>query len=133
VTFGQGYSPARPVTRIAAVDGRTVDYIYLPERRRVHSIEFPHFFKDFDVRAYQVRQHAAGSVTIGIAVGPSFSGLDRERVERILRQNLEGVHVQFEYGLELARTNEHAKLRPVISECSPDAFTINTNVMSAPV
>ncbi len=116
--FPSNWQPDGSVQWLEQIAGRTVDYIRLPSGRVVHSIEFPHLFKDLDVLAYQVRQDKSGAVMVHVVPGPQHGELERERSQRVIKQNLAGVPVQFSYVTEIERTRQ-AKLRPVVSDYSP--------------
>jgi phenylacetate-CoA ligase len=129
--FPRSYSHGQPVTRLQSVVGRSGDFIYLPQGRRIHSVQFPHFFKDFDVRAYQVLQQADGRVDVMLVPGPTFSGDQRQLAERVLRETMGGVVVAFHYGHELERTDRHSKLRSVVSRCDPAHFAPSLDTASS--
>src|SRR5262249_27748532 len=63
--------PDAPVEFVEEVTGRVLDHIRLPKGRLVHSTQFPHFLKDFDVKEYQVVQEADGEVRILLVGGPN--------------------------------------------------------------
>ena len=118
--FSPGWQPDQPASRLQAVVGRTLDYIYLSDQRRVHSAEFPHLFKDYDIIAYQVVQQSDASVCVSVVPGPNYDEQQRQQMQRIVCDNLSGVTIEFQYVTELKRTDGHSKLRPVISRYRPE-------------
>jgi phenylacetate-CoA ligase len=107
-----------PVECLPDVTGRVVDHLRLPDGRRVDGLQFPHFFKDFDVREYRVVQAADGSVRASLVPGPGLGAGDLERIDRVLRANLPGLPVAVETVEELPR-NAAGKLRSVVSLYDP--------------
>ena len=114
-TFPPNWSTHHPAGWLEEINGRILDFIYLPEGRKIHGSEFPHLFKDFDVTFYQVRQGQDGNVVISIVPGKGFDHLQQQHCERIIRENLSGILVSFHYSSEIERTPQN-KLKPVISE-----------------
>jgi phenylacetate-CoA ligase len=116
--FPSNWSPQHPAQWLDEISGRILDYIHLPEGRLIHGSEFPHLFKDYDVKLYQVRQEKNGNVTVTIVPGKTFSRNEREECEQTIRNNLANIHVTFQYGSDIERTQQN-KLRPVISFYDP--------------
>jgi phenylacetate-CoA ligase len=116
--FLSSWTPRSPARWLEEINGRILDFIYLPEGRKVHGSEFPHMFKDHDIILYQVRQEKDGSVMVSIVPGEGFDQKHRDECERIIRGNLSGISVQFCYEKEIIRSSQQ-KLRTVISNYSP--------------
>jgi phenylacetate-CoA ligase len=113
--FPLDWSPEQSVTSLAAIVGRTCDYILLPGNKKISGGMMDILFQDKEVQSYQVIQAADASVRVNIVPGPNFNGVQREQIQRLIRAHLSGVAVEFEYLSEIKRTTANAKLRPVIS------------------
>jgi phenylacetate-coenzyme A ligase PaaK-like adenylate-forming protein len=115
--FSSGISEG-PTEVLEEVTGRGLDHIHLPCGRLIHSVEFPHLFKDFDVCEYQVVQEADGNVRVLLVAGPYLTSGDLTRIERVLSDNLHGVSLVLSLVPSIERTAA-GKLRPVISYYRP--------------
>jgi phenylacetate-CoA ligase len=113
--FPRDWTPEQPVTFLSEIIGRTCDYILLPDDKKVSGGMMDILFQDRDVNAYQVVQRADTSVCVKIVPGPTLNVAQRSEIQRIIRDHLVGVALEFEYPTEIPRTTAHAKLRPVIS------------------
>ena len=113
--FSSTWSPEQSVTSLTAIIGRTCDYILLPGDKKISGGMMDILFQDKEVQAYQVIQSADASVRVKIVPGPSFNGVQREQVQRLICSHLHGLAIEFEYLTEIKRTTANAKLRPVIS------------------
>ncbi len=113
--FAPNWTPNQPATHLAEIVGRTLDYIVLPENKKVFGGMIGLLLQGRDIEAYQVIQFADTSVRVKIVPGPQLDGTQRSEIQRIIRHHLMGVTVEFEYPAEIQRTTAHAKLRPVIS------------------
>ncbi len=113
--FPLDWMPDQVVTSLAEIVGRTCDYILLPGDKKVSGGMMDILFQDKDVNAYQVVQQADTSVRVKIVPGPKLNDAQRREIQRIIRDHLMGLAVEFEYPTEIKRTTAHAKLRPVIS------------------
>ena len=113
--FPSDWTPDQAVTSLAEIVGRTCDYILLPGNKKVSGGMMDILFQDKDVNAYQVVQQADASVCVKIVPGPNLNLAQRKDIQRIIRDHLMGLVVEFEYPAEIKRTTAHAKLRPVIS------------------
>jgi len=112
--FPTGWQPQGHVQWLDGIAGRTLALIHLPDGQFVHGSEFPHLFKDLDVILYQVSQAENGNVMVSIVPGRGFDPRQREYCESIIRANLEGLAVDFQYVKVIDRTWQN-KLSPVIS------------------
>jgi phenylacetate-CoA ligase len=113
--FPRDWTSEQPVTFLSDIIGRTCDYILLPGGKKVSGGMMDILFQDRDVNAYQVVQRADTSVCVKIVPGPTLNVAQRSEIQRIMREHLVGVVLDFEYPTELPRTTAHATLRPVIS------------------
>jgi phenylacetate-CoA ligase len=109
---------------IEEVTGRTLDHIQLPNGRLVHSIEFPHLFKDYDVWEFQVYQEKNGSVQVSLVAGPKLTAEHLTRIKRILSDNLRGVSLSLSLVPTIERSSA-GKLRPVISDYRAQEWTVD--------
>lgn len=105
-----------PVTMLEELTGRVVDHIFLPNGHLVR-LQFLKFFKNFDIREYQVVQEINGNVRVQIVSGPHFNSSDLGRIENILSDELRGVSVSIDRVSSIERTSM-GKLRPIISKYS---------------
>lgn len=103
------------VLRLEEVTGRTTDRIRLRDGGSLHGITFPHLFKDFPVRAFQVHQASDYAVTVRLVTTRALQEHERSRMSSILSANLPGMPLSIEEVAELQLTTA-GKLRPVISE-----------------
>jgi phenylacetate-CoA ligase len=102
--------------RLEEVAGRSADRVRLPNGAWVSGMVFPHLFKDFPVRAFQVHQAADFAVTARV-VPINADALDTAALGRALERALPGLAVTVEAAQRLQETAA-GKLRPVISEVS---------------
>jgi phenylacetate-CoA ligase len=101
-------------TRLIEVTGRALDHLRLPSGRVVHSIQFPHLFKDYDVVEYQVLQSSEGDVAISLVPGTT---LDDEQ-QKALGERLSNMIAEVPVRLVVVRAIDRGpsgKRRPVIS------------------
>lgn len=119
--FPRDWTPDQSVTFLSEIVGRTCDYILLPSAKKVSGGMMDILFQDRDVNAYQVVQRADTSVCVKIVPGPTLNITQRNEIQRIIRDQLVGVALDFEYPAEIPRTTAHAKLRPVISHLASDS------------
>ena len=108
------HSAERPAESLEEVTGRMLDHIHLPGGRLIHSVHFPHLFKDFDLREYQVVQRESGDVEVLLVPGPHFRPSSQRTLERIMHDNLVGVSLSVSLVPAIERTLA-GKLRPVVS------------------
>lgn len=113
--FPLTWTPEQSVSTISEIVGRTCDYILLPDQKKISGGMMDILFQDRDVNAYQVVQHADASVQVKIVPGPTLTRAEQNEIQRIIRHQLSGLAVEFEYPAEIKRTTAHAKLRPVVS------------------
>ena len=113
--FAPNWTPEEPATYLPEIVGRTLDYIVLPENKKVFGGMIGLLMQGKDIEAYQVIQFADSSVHVKIVPGPNLNGAQRSEIQRTIRNHLIGVTIEFEYPAEIARTTANAKLRPVIS------------------
>jgi phenylacetate-CoA ligase len=106
--------PGQPVEFVEEVTGRVLDHIHLPGGRLVHSTQFPHFLKDFDVKEYQVVQEIGGEVRISLVGGPNLTSENLTYIERVFNTNLSGVPLTI-LSVPSIERSAAGKLRPVIS------------------
>lgn len=135
--FSSDWSPQQSVTSLRSIVGRTCDYILLPGDKKISGGMMDILFQDKEVNAYQVIQAADASVRVKIVPGPNLKDAQREQIQRLIRAQLSGVAVEFEYLTEIKRTTAHAKLRPVISHLAlssslADQQHLASDVFSAP-
>jgi phenylacetate-CoA ligase len=115
--FPSDWKSAVPSLYLKDVIGRSVDFIYLPNQKQIHGIEFPRIFRDYDILLFQVTQQENSDVEIKILPGTAFSDENKKSCEKILKENLVGVHIEIVYVKspeEIEKTPQN-KLRPVIS------------------
>jgi phenylacetate-CoA ligase len=108
----------QPTEILEEVTGRMVDHISLPDGRLIHSIQFPHFFREFDIREFQVVQQSNGDVRVLLVAGPNLTAEDLTHIERVLHDNLQGISLSISLVSTIDRTPS-GKLRPVISYYRP--------------
>jgi phenylacetate-CoA ligase len=113
--FPLGSAPGHPVFFLREIVGRNVDFIWHPDGRCVHPIEFPHLMKDFPVREFSVLQRPDYSVQIQVVPREGFGDESRDRILKTVRDNLPGLPVELLLVDEIPRTAA-GKLRPVVSE-----------------
>jgi phenylacetate-CoA ligase len=106
--------PGWPAFRLERVLGREVDKIWLPDGRWFNALGIPHMMKDFPVRDFRFTQREDYSIIVEVVKGDRFSQEDRERILRIVAENLPGLQVDFVECQEIPKTKS-GKRRPVIS------------------
>jgi phenylacetate-CoA ligase len=109
--FGDG-SPF--VTCLREVTGRVLDHIRLPSGKIIHSTQFPHLLKDYDVVEYQVVQLQDGSVTASLVTGATFGAEQEQALGRRLANMIPEVPVRIAVVPTIER-GAAGKRRPVIS------------------
>ena len=107
------------VTSLGEVVGRTLDYISLPDQRKIFGGMLGLLFQNKDILAYQVIQNADSSVQIKIVPGPNLTKDERKTMQLTMQENLRGLRLEFEYPMMIERSTATAKLRPVISYFEP--------------
>ena len=107
------------VTKLGEVVGRTLDYISLPDQRKIFGGMLGLLFQNKDILAYQVIQNADSSVQIKIVPGPNLTKDERRTMQLTMQENLRGLRLEFEYPTMIERSTATAKLRPVISYFEP--------------
>jgi len=109
-------------TRIVTnLDGRSEDYILLPNGRRLGRLD--HVFKDaMGVREAQIYQHSDYSVEIRIVKSERYGDSDENAIRKVLAEMLgEQVPISFSFVEEINKT-ENGKLRFVVSEIGQGDF-----------
>lgn len=112
--FPEGSKPGYPALRLCAVIGRNLDSVRLPSGALIHSIQFPHMFKDFPVREFMVIQSEDYSVEVQIVPTDTFADRDRDSIRRIMEKNLPGLPIEIRMVESVAKTAAN-KWRPVVS------------------
>ncbi|HXI22210.1 MAG TPA: hypothetical protein VNH46_14040, partial [Gemmatimonadales bacterium] len=113
--FPAGSSPGKPVYCLEEVLGRRADRILLPSGSWLHGLHFPHLFKDFPIREFQVAQKRDFSVVVRIVPTAEFGPSHRAALAANLAANLPGVAFAVETVDAIPRTRAN-KWRPVVSE-----------------
>lgn len=105
----------RPGRILAAVDGRSEDYVILSSGTRIGRLD--HIFKDLiHIREAQIHQSEIGAVTLRIVRSSQYSKEDEAQLKAEAQQRLgSDTAIRFEYWDELPRTKS-GKLRFVLSE-----------------
>ena len=103
-----------PPEFLEEVTGRSVDFISLPDGRVIHGIQFPRLFREFDVCEFQVVQETTGDVQVLLVPGRDLAGLELEKMEKLLKSNLDGVSLSISFVPSIERS-QNGKLRPVVS------------------
>ena len=102
------------VYELQEITGRVLDHLLMPSGRLIHSTQFPHMLKDFDIVEYQVIQQANGSVDINLLPGPGFDGRQKRSLAAMVDHMIAEVPVRIIETKRIERTVA-GKLNPVIS------------------
>lgn len=129
--FPNDAQPGHPTAELLDVTGRTMDRVVASDGRIVHAAQFPHMFKEFDIKLYQVRQSRDGSVNILIVPGPGFDAASQERINRLTRANLGATPLRISLVDQIDRTSA-GKLRPVVSEAETPNWQTPAAAAAAP-
>lgn len=109
--------PERGFAILRNVAGRNNDMIVGRSGRVMHSARFDAMFKyEFkQIRRFRLRQRADGAVALMLDVDPEGESLDTVRVERAVREELEGFPVRIEVTNNIPQTAA-GKHRAVVSD-----------------
>lgn len=111
-----------PFRGLARVEGRIQDLIVLPQGGYVAGEIFPHLFKDFDVRRFQVVQEEVASVSVDLIAGPQLSTANQQYLVEKLQAYLPGVTVSLHLVDDIPATAS-GKFRFTVSKVAgADAF-----------
>ena len=113
--FPRGSRPGEPAFRLHEVMGRETDRVCLPDGRWVHGIGFPHLFKDYPIRDFQVVQRADYSILVRVVPLEGFDDSARRQILEVIEANLPGLRSEIQLDSAIERTASN-KWRPVISE-----------------
>ncbi len=100
--------------RVESINGRTDDYILLPNGSKIGRLDF--LFKgQRNVREAQIRQARVGSLTLKIVRGPSYCDEDEAKIQAIARARISAdTKIAFDYVDAIERTNR-GKMNFVVS------------------
>ena len=101
--FPRDARPGYPTHTLLDVTGRSNDRISLGKGQWVHGIHFPHLFKDFPVKDFQVHQLASGEVKVRIVPTAAFRESDLVMIHRNLVTSLAPRSVGIELTDEIER------------------------------
>jgi phenylacetate-CoA ligase len=96
------------------VEGRIQDLIVLPEGGYITGLFFPHLFKDYDVRQFQVLQPSLERLEIYLVPGKDFSSEDLESLRQTIARYTPGIQSSFQLVDEIPLTDS-GKFRTTIS------------------
>lgn len=102
------------VYELKEITGRVLDHLRMPSGRLIHSTQFPHLLKDFDIVEYQVIQQSNGSVDINLLPGPTFDGRQKRNLAAMVDRMILEVPVRINETQTIERTVA-GKLKPVVS------------------
>ena len=102
------------VYELKEITGRVLDHLLMPSGRLIHSTQFPHMLKDFDIVEYQVIQQANGSVDINLLPGPAFDSKQKQTLGEMVDHMIPEVPVRINETERIERSVA-GKLNPVIS------------------
>lgn len=112
--FPDDTSPGTPALFLHEVVGRAVQRLWLPTGGWVHGLGFPHLFKDFPVRDFQVAQAEDLSVEVRLVATAGFGEAHEIEIKRLLRANLPGVPITLQLVSDIPRSKAN-KWQPVVS------------------
>jgi phenylacetate-CoA ligase len=113
-------SCGRTTPLIERLVGRTLDMIYLPGGRMAHGGLFVLAVEELPMVEFQIVQEEDLSLTFLIVKAEAYGAQHEEHIRRIMRENVHGLPVRFEYVDSIDRTRT-GKLRPVVSKVAgPD-------------
>jgi len=101
-------------SRLHEVTGRVLDNVRLPSGKIIHSTQFPHLFKDYDIVEYQVVQSKDGSVVASLVAGPTLDESQQRALGHRLSRMIPEVPVSVKAVPAIERSAA-GKRRPVIS------------------
>lgn len=113
--FPDGSKPGHPVFTLAAVMGRELDRIWLPNGNWVAGAELPHLLKSFAVREFMFRQAEDYSVVLQIVPKEGFDDAEKQEILRVLSINLPNFKIGVNLVDQIERTRAN-KWRPVITQ-----------------
>jgi phenylacetate-CoA ligase len=94
--------------RIAPVEGRVIEFLTLPDGRRVHGLHLAgHLNTSASVRHYRIEQGASGDVVVYIVGDPDA---EDPQLDRLRDSVPEGMALRLEYCSELSRTARGKRL-----------------------
>ncbi len=110
-----GARDARGRRRVEAINGRTDDYVVLPNGSKIGRLDF--LFKgQANVREAQIRQSRIGALTLRIVRGPGYSDQDEAKILSVAQARISAdTKIEFEYVDAIERTGR-GKLRYVVSD-----------------
>lgn len=110
----EGVRDQRGRRRVESINGRTDDYVLLPNGSKIGRLDF--LFKgQRNVRQAQIRQSRVGALTLRIVRGPSYSDEDEAKILSIARARISAdTEIDFEYVNAIERTSR-GKMRYVVS------------------
>ena len=99
----EGHCPCgRGFNLLDRIEGRVHDLIRLPDGRSVAGEFFPHLFKDYDIKRFQVVQESLDYVVIKIVPGNAFEDKSLQSIETVLARFFPGVHFNIVFVTEIA-------------------------------
>jgi phenylacetate-CoA ligase len=105
----------RGLPLIKSIEGRTGDRIVLPDGKFLSLQAFAHYFKDFDVRQFQVVRTGYNSICIKILKGPSFKESHAKIITDYLVSLFPNLDITLEYTDRMLATKS-GKRKIVISQ-----------------
>jgi len=107
-------SCGRNFRTLSQIEGRIGDLIALPQGGHLSGLFFPHLFKEYDIRNFQVIQPAIDRLEIYIVKGENFGDGTTERIRRTISQYTPGMQLAFHFVSEIPLTAS-GKHRPTVS------------------
>lgn len=104
-----------PFRIMAKVLGRSQDIIKLKDGRYLAGEFFPHLFKDFDVKKFQVIQETIDLIIIKFVKGPDIKDAQIEYLKNKIQEYIGSAQLQFEF-VEDIPTTKSGKFRFTISK-----------------
>src|SRR3990172_1051049 len=97
-------SCGRTFGALSQIEGRIGDLIALPKGGHLSGLFFPHLFKEYDIRNFQVIQPAIDRLEIYIVKGEYFGAEASERIRRTISQHAPGIQLAFHFVAEISPT-----------------------------
>jgi len=112
--FPASARPGWPSLRLDEVVGRDTQRLWLPSGAWVHGITFPHLFKDYPIRDFQVVQAEDLAIEVRLVPAAGYAAGDEAAIRHLLAANLPGLPLTISYVTDIPRTRAN-KWQPVIS------------------
>ncbi|HOX28181.1 MAG TPA: hypothetical protein PLQ76_03390 [bacterium] len=91
-----GCECGRGLSRLKSIDGRIQGVITLGNGGFVSGVIFPHLFKDFDIKLYNIEQESLEYIKVRVVPGPDFGRKDEDFCKEVLSRHLPGMEIEFE-------------------------------------